>query len=347
MEKENRFLPNQFGVFLSLTKRHLLVFLKNVPSVIFTLMVPLTVFAVYVVFLRNIEISGIKDAIPSGLFDSVTETEKTEFLHGVYGIVDCWMISGVLSVSCITVALNSNYVLVRDKERGVAKDLISSPILPATITSAYIAFDIIITALTNIIVYFLCLIYLVCYGAYMISVLDFFAIIGIILLSSISAALTMFFICSFISSESVMSPIVAITSAAVGFLIGAYLPSGTGPVYIEYVTTFFPGTYSTGLLRNFFMSRPIEKLKANSLLQTTEGQAFVANIEDSFSLNLNFFGYEVKPVHMIIAIVLFLVLFAILCAIFGSRNYMNFLKKGRLIKKKKNTESEVQKNEAE
>ena len=325
MNKRN-YVPNQPKAFWSLTKRHLLVFLKNVPSVIFTLMVPLTVLAVYIVFLRPMEVAQIKQTLITNgiIYDTATEAGEL-FLHGVYGIADTWMISGVLSVSCITVSLNANVVLVRDKEREIAKDFISSPILPTTI----------VTFVTNLIVYFICLIYLACYGAYMITVLDFFAIIGVILYSSVSASLLMFFICSFISTESVMSPIVAIVSAAVGFLIGAFLPSGTGPVYIEYVTMFFPGTYSTGLFRNYFMRNPLVQLKQAPELSSEAGQKFVENLENQFSLNLNFFGHRVNPTVMSLVILLFIAVFAVLCCVFSSKNYMNFSRKISLKKKKK------------
>lgn len=339
--KNKNYVPNQPKAFWSLTKRHLLVFLKNVPSVIFTLMVPLTVLAVYIVFLRPMEIAQIKQTLNANgiIYDATTEAGKL-FLHGVYGIADTWMISGVLSVSCITVSLNANVVLVRDKEREIAKDFISSPILPTTIVSSYFLFNLIVTFVTNLIVYFICLIYLVCYGAYMITVVDFFAIIGIILFSSISASLLMFFICSFITTESVMSPIVAIVSAAVGFLIGAFLPSGTGPAYIEYVTMFFPGTYSTGLFRNYFMRNPLLQLKQSPELSSEAGQKFVENLENQFSLNLNFFGHRVNPAYMVLAILLAIVVFAVLCCVFSSKNYMNFSRKINLKKKKKVVDSQ-------
>lgn len=332
MEKK-KYVPNQPKALWSLTKRHLLVFLKNVPTVIFTLMVPLTVFAVYIVFLRPMEISGIKETL---INNNIINDANSDFLHKVYGIADSWMISGVLSVSCITVALNTNYILVRDKERGIAKDFISSPILPSVITLSYLIFNLIVTFVTNLLVYFICLIYLGCYGAYMITAADFFAIIGIILLSTVSACLLTFFICSFISSESLMSSVVAIASAAIGFLIGAYLPSGMTPVYIEYITMFFPGTYSTGLLRNWFMKTPLICLEQSSELSTETGKKLVEDLKNEFSLNLNFFGHDVTPGIMLLVVFGFIVVFAILCGVFASKNYMNFSKKIRLKKKKKN-----------
>ncbi len=332
MEKK-KFVPNQPKALWSLTKRHLLVFLKNVPTVIFTLMVPLTVFAVYIVFLRPMEISGIKETL---LNNGIISDSNSDFLHKVYGIADSWMISGVLSVSCITVALNTNYILVRDKERGIAKDFISSPILPSVISLSYLIFNLIVTFVTNLLVFFICLIYLGCYGAYMITVADFFAIVGIILLSTVSASLLTFFICSFISSESLMSSVVAIASAAIGFLIGAYLPSGMTPLYIEYVTMFFPGTYSTGLLRNWFMKTPLVCLEQSTELSTEQGKKLVEDLKNEFSLNLNFFGHNVNPSIMLLVVFGFIVVFAVLCGVFASKNYMNFSKKLKLKKKKKN-----------
>lgn len=334
--KQKQNVPNQSKAFWSLTKRHLLVFLKNVPTVIFTLMVPLTLFAVYILFLRPMEITQIEQALKANniVFDSTTEAGKV-FLHRVYGIADSWMISGVLSVGCITVALNTNYILVRDKERGIAKDFISSPILPATITLSYFVFNLIVTFITNLLVYFICLIYLVCYGAFMISAADFFAVIDVILLSSISASLLTFFICSFLSSESIMSSVVAIGSAAIGFLIGAYLPSGMTPLYIEFVTMFFPGTYSTGLLRNLLMRLPLLKLEQCEELSSEAGLKFVADLKSEFSLNLNFFGHTVNPTIMGLVIFGFIILFAVLCVVFASKNYMNFSKSVHLRKKKK------------
>ena len=259
--KRNESYSSQWRAFLSLVRRHFLVFLKDVPTRIFTLMVPLAIFAVYVVFLRPMEIDEIKNFRVTNVHGLTLERLKGEqrepLRHRIYGIADCWMISGVLAVSCITVSLNSNYIVVRDKERKISMDFVSSPILPRTISFSYRIFNWIVTFRINLIVYFICLIYLAAYGAYRISFVDFLAVIGVILLSSLSASALTYFICSFIQREAVRSPIVAIVSAGVGFLIGAYRPSNRGPKYINEITRFFPGTYSAGLLRNYFRTRPI------------------------------------------------------------------------------------------
>lgn len=322
-------------VFYSLTRRHLMVFFKNIPTVIFTLMVPLAVFAVYIIFLRTLETSTIKASLDSLIQNnassllSVGSSEYREILKKVYGIADCWMVAGVLAVSCITVSMNTNYIVVRDKESGITRDFTSSPIDYRIIIASYFTFNVIVTFLVNVLVYFLCLIVLGIYGAYMISFVDFLAILGVLLLSTISASLITFFICSFIRSESVMSPIVAIVSAAIGFLIGAYLPGNFGPKYIGYVTTFFPGTYSVGLLRNYFLSTPIALLYDDLKAYHLEG--LVTELSEQFSLNIDFFGHSIVPWHMVLVILAFIALFVALNLIFSSGNFF----KTSLLKKRK------------
>lgn len=333
--KKNTELKEQGYVFYSLTKRHLLVFFKNIPTVIFTLMVPLAVFVVYILFLRQIETNAIKQTLEQLISNSnstlvVGSKEYANVLKKVYGIADCWMVSGILAVSCITVSMNSNYIVVRDKELGMNRDFVSSPISSHILVASYFTFNVIVTFLVNLIVYLLCLMVLGIYGAYMISFVDFLAILGVLLLSTISASLITFFVCSFIRSESVMSPVVAIVSAAVGFLIGAYLPSGIlSSSTIDTITGFFPGTYSVGLLRNYFLSTPLAQLS-----KTLEGfglNGMLDELKSQFSLNIKFFGVEVQPFAMVLVLFGSIVVFGVLNLIFNNN------KKFTLINFKKNT----------
>lgn len=338
--KRNESYSSQWRAFLSLVRRHFLVFLKDVPTRIFTLMVPLAIFAVYVVFLRPMEIDEIKNFRVTNVHGLTLERlqgeQREPLRHRIYGIADCWMISGVLAVSCITVSLNSNYIVVRDKERKISMDFVSSPILPRTISFSYRIFNWIVTFRINLIVYFICLIYLAAYGAYRISFVDFLAVIGVILLSSLSASALTYFICSFIQREAVRSPIVAIVSAGVGFLIGAYRPSNRGPKYINEITRFFPGTYSSGLLRNYFRTRPIERLTAQFSQPGFEVfLPLVKELTNEFSLTLSFFGHSVSPFRMMWVIFIFTGIFLALDIVFSSRNALNFLTAKKKNKNKK------------
>ncbi len=337
---------HQLSAFWSLTCRHMLVFLKNIPTVIFTLMVPLAIFAVYILFLRPMETSQIKVSLES-LLPEVIENES--LLHQFYSLADSWMIAGVLAVSCITVSLNTNYILVKDKENGMNKDMVSSPIDSRIIVLSYFTFNFVVTFVTNLIVYCIAMIYLACYQIYMISALDFFATLGVMILSSISAALITHFICNFINSDAVMAPIVAIFSAAIGFLIGAYLPGDMMPSGIQSLTGFFPGTYSAGLFRNYMMSTPIEKLLSDPAL--TSHVEEIKQVVDSFNIHISeanevkvyidFFGMHVDTGVMTLVLLGAVLVFLILNLVISKKNNL-FRFNRKEAKKTASTEEKIE-----
>lgn len=316
---------HQLSAFWSLTCRHMLVFLKNIPTVIFTLMVPLAIFAIYILFLRPMETGQIKASLES-LLPEVIANES--LLHQFYSLADSWMIAGVLAVSCITVSLNTNYILVKDKENGINKDMVSSPIDSRVIVLSYFTFNFVVTFVMNFIVYCIAMVYLACYQLYMISVLDFFATVGVMLLSAISAALVTHFICNFINSDAVMAPIVAIFSAAIGFLIGAYLPGDMMPAGIQSLTGFFPGTYSAGLFRNYMMSTPIEKLLADPAMSSHVDE--IKEVVHSFNIDISatnevkvyidFFGIHVDTGVMTLVLLGAIVVFLVLNLVISKKN---------------------------
>ena len=324
----------QFRVFLTLTKRHILVFSKNWTTVLFTMMVPVVIFIVYIIFLRGMMIDGIQASLD--IFDQLTESQQAK----IYALADCWMMAGVLAVSCITVSLNTNYILVRDKERGANRDFISSPISSRIVMVSYFSFNTIVCFLVNFLVLCLCMIYLAAYGAFMIDFVDFLALVGIILLSTMNAAFLTFFVCNFVKTESTLSSIVAIASAAVGFVIGAYFPA-TG--IIQKITVFFPGTYSASLFRNYFMSGPlyhvlsmldslnIPEADIQEITNTLLTQFGLVLDSDPFSFMIDFFGMEVPVNIQAWVLAAFTGIFAVFNIAF---TYRNFMKAPKLKKKR-------------
>lgn len=306
---------NQFSAFMSLTVRHLKVFFKNIPTVIFTMMVPLTIFIVYLLFLRNIQIQEIRGYFEN--FDSLQRVTQQR----IFALADSWMISGVLGVSCITVSMNCQYIMVKDKENQLNRDMISSPINPNVIMMSYFFFNIIVTFLINLIVFFVSMVVLAVNNAYLISFLDFCALVGIILYSTVVASLFSFLVASFVNTEAVMSPLIATCCAGVGFLIGAYLPYNMMPEYINNLTAFFPGTYSVGLFRHFLMGPQVTQLMQDPALTESQRQILMSGLTEQFNIfggqgspiyvAVHFFGMNINPGYMNFVLFLFVVILLI------------------------------------
>jgi multidrug/hemolysin transport system permease protein len=82
----------------------------------------------YATFLGNI----YRDSFTSGLPEGVKFSESL-----IEGLVAGQLMSSILSVSCVTVAFCSNFLMVQDKANGVIKDLRITPVKTSTLSLSY------------------------------------------------------------------------------------------------------------------------------------------------------------------------------------------------------------------
>ena len=309
---------NNFLALGVLVKRNIKLYMKDKMTVFFSLLAPIIVLVLYILFLGDLQVQNIMATIG----DAVSETE-------VRALVNNWMISGVMGVSCVTVALNANIIMVRDRMSGNVNDIISSPVKRWVLYLSYIISCFIITFTICLIVLFLSIIYLACTGGLMMSFSDFLVILCVTAISVLSSAFFMVLICSFIKTTSALAALNGVFSTAIGFLIGAYLPFSMLPDYIQYIGCFIPGTYSASLFRNYFMGGVMEHLQGKIPPETLN------QLLGDYSINLNLFGKTISPGWMVFAILVSIVLFAALLAIFYSNKKTNFFAMGRKIKLRK------------
>lgn len=280
-------------IFLQLTKRHLLVFFRNKIRMFYTLMVPVIIFVVYIFFLREMELEMIWSSLPAGM-------ERTQELASYFGtLVDSWMLSGITALSVITVSLQTNNVLVEDKQSGVNRDFISSPIPQSLLIGSYFLFNFLVTAVICLIFLVICGLYLVCLGEFMLTFANVLTIFAVLLYITVATTLMTVFIASFVKKEATMSSIVAIFSTAVGFLIGAYMPFGMLPAgmqWVQNICVFIPGTHACSLLRYAFLDTPMRAFSAYVQGLGIEGSAAaVEGVFREFGYDLRFFGLTVTP----------------------------------------------------
>ncbi|MBD5100911.1 MAG: ABC transporter permease [Clostridiales bacterium] len=320
-------------IFFQLTKRHLLVFFGNKVRVMYTLLVPVIIFVVYIFFLRDLEMLTIQnELIKIGIADDA------KMWHYCQTLVDSWMISGIIGLSTITVALQANTIIVEDKQNGVNRDFASSPIHKNVLISSYFFYNFIVTALVCFVFFLICLIYLAVMGEFLITFANVMTVFAVMLYSTVSATLMTVFVCSFVKTEGTMMSIVAVFSTAVGFLIGAYMPLGMLPVWVQGICGFIPGTYSCALLRYGFMATPLNDLTAyvTGVLQIENAEELIGTLTSNFGYNLNFFGTTVSAQFQSLAIAIFIIAFLALNIGVGN-NLATVLGMGKKRKKKKNT----------
>lgn len=318
--QSTRFIRN-IDMFFQLVRRHMLVLFRNKIRMFFTVIAPLIIFAVYILFLRDLELDGVKSAILEintslGLTLNYADHAKT-----IETVVDSWMLSGIIAISTITVSLQTNNIIVNDKENGVNRDFVSSPVGKGVLIASYFLYNFIVTVIICFIFLMVCLIYLACLGELVISFGDFMQILGILLYSSVSSVLFTVFICSFIKRDATMGSVIMIFSTAVGFIMGAYMPLGMMPPWVSNICGFFPGTYTCSMLRYSFMATPLSVL-GGELAGVAGGSELVQSVVGDFGYNLEFFGASIEPGYQALALALFSLLLII----------VNIFSAGHLIK---------------
>ena len=303
-------------IFFQLTRRHLLVFFKNKVRVMYTLLVPVIIFAVYIFFLRELELSAVRNTLHD--LGIAADASLTKYLQT---LVDSWMLSGIAALSTITVSLQTNTVFVEDKQNGVNRDFVSSPINKNVLIGSYILFNFAVTLLICLVYLVICLVYLACMNEFFLGLVDFLQIFGILLYATVSSTLMTVFICSFIKTEGTMASLIAVFSTAVGFLIGAYMPLGMLPSGVQWVCAFIPGTYACSLLRYSFMATPLAELThyVVGVMQLEGGETLIAELTGTFGYQLEFFHVQVDVGFQAVALAVFILFFLVLNIFSGKR----------------------------
>ena len=311
-ERKTRYID----IFFQLTKRHLMVFFKNKVRLMYTLLVPVIIFAVYLLFLRDLELGMVANILSEETINITAATVgKANFdeLNRLIGtLVDSWMLSSIIGISTVTVALQTNTVIVEDKQNGVNRDFASSPIHRNVLIASYFFYNFLVSALICFVFWIICLIYLACAGEFAIGFGSVLLSLVVMFFATVVSTLMTVFICSFVKSEGTMMSIVAIFSTAVGFLIGAYMPLGMLPDWVQWLCAFIPGTYACSLLRYAFMATPMSRIAtfAGTLglnpetLETLETTLF-----HQFGYHLDFFGIAVDPPFQALALAVYILLF--------------------------------------
>ena len=143
-------LRNDVGITAALAVRGIKIFLADKMGVFFSLLAPIIILMLYLLFLGDIQIDALKAQL-----EGIPYEEKT-----VSAIVDGW-------ISCITVTFTSQNVLVKDRENGTLADFLAAPVKRGAIAASYMIFNIIVSAIICLAVLCLAFIYLAITGWYL------------------------------------------------------------------------------------------------------------------------------------------------------------------------------------
>ena len=284
---------------LSLTKRNIKVFLRDKTGVFFSLLSPLLVLLLFILFLGDLQIDSIKSTLNNaGVANLFSDSFSKNVAYN-------WLIAGVLGVSCITVSFSCLAVIIMDREKGIENDYKASPVSNIKVYISYILGVFLSTLIIMLIVSFAGLIFLACTNSLNVKFVDYLILYGSIILGCFNASLFAYALTSFIKTTGAHGAFTGLICAVSGFLIGAYMPTSSFPKPIQYVCSLIPGSHSAGLARVGLLNNYI--VDAGSKSKEVE-----SSLNEYFSMKLNLFGSSIDKTGMFVFLIVSTIVFLII-----------------------------------
>lgn len=301
-----------------LTKRNIMVYLRDRATVFFSFLAPLIVFFLYLFFLRNLQFESVVSQ-----FEAIGEW-FTYDTQKAYLFVDGWAISGMLGAGSLTVCLGAMITMVQDKAKKISDDFAVSPVKGYQLAASYfIAFAVVSFVMMSL-VFSIGLIYLAASGGWTPDAAGIFSVFGILLFSAIVNAAIMMFLVSFIRSEGAFSGLNIVIGSVFGFVIGAYMPLSSFPSGLQTFGALFPATNVTALLRQILMG-PIAADLSGGIGELENG------LMEGMGGYLRFGDHLIPYYGMFLVILIAFLMFGVLNVLRfskrGKRNTLNFVSK--------------------
>ena len=297
--------------FAGLTKRNLLIYFKDIQSVIFSLLTSIIVFVLYLLFLKGTFVDAIHSSM-RGL-EAIVEASDVEMLAN--GI----LLVGILGTAMITVPFNCLSTIIKDRENKIDYDISATPInrwqiilsyFLASAISAFIMSEIILTA---------GLIILSNMGNLYLTVNLALAAYGVVLLGAVSATAFFMIVVLFFKSSSASGAFFGMLSAAAGFVIGAYIPISQFSDGVQTFCNLFPASHVTILFRNILLNGVLDAIDVR--VGGIDNGMFVSGIRECFTFEAKLFGNAFGLTNTISYIVGITVICVIIMTVIYTKNY--------------------------
>jgi len=300
--------------FLGLTKRNMLVFFTDKGTLFFSMLTPMIILLLYILFLKNSLLESLQDAA-TGLENFITTKDMSQFVNGL-------LLTGIISSALITIPYNALEIIVRDREDRVDLDMLSTPVKRFEIILSYFCAAVISAFMQTMVVLAVGIGILSMSGDMYLTALDIVKLVGAVFLGTVSSTSVFMVVMMFFKSMGTCGAFMGILSAVSGFVIGAYMPLSQFNKGIQNVCNLVPATGITVLIRNYLTGGILRHM--DECIGGVDGGAFMKAMLDVFSYNTVVGGeiwtLNLTWIYVIISTVIFIgVLRVVYPAVFGRK----------------------------
>ncbi len=300
--------------FMGLTKRNMLVFFTDKGTLFFSMLTPMIILLLYILFLKNNLLSSLQDAA-TGLGSLISANDMDQFVNSL-------LLTGIISSALITIPYNALEIMVRDREDRVDLDMLSTPVKRFEIILSYFCASVVSAFMQTMIVLTFGITVLSMMGDMYLAAGDVAKLVLSVLLGTISSTAVFMVVMMIFKSMGTCGAFMGILSAISGFVIGAYMPLSQFSRSIQNVCNLVPATGITVLIRNYLTGGILRHM--NECIGGLDGGAFMEAMLDVFSYNTVVGGeiwtLNLTWIYVIISTVIFLgVVRVVYPAVYGRR----------------------------
>jgi len=250
--------------------RNVKIFFRDRTAVIFSMFAALIVIALYFLFIGE------------------SLTSEYSYLPNARTIIDSWAMGGLMGVVPVTTTLAALGIMIQDRITGAVRDFTVSPMKRYEIVGGYVLSTFIISTTLSLLSLGLAEAYIVSGGGPLLTGIQFASIIGVLLLSVLSASAVMLVVALFLHSNNAYSAVSTVVGTLIGFIVGAFIPLGFLPSAVASFTKIIPATHSASLFRQIFMEKPMESMAG---MPPEE----ILDFEFKMGIKLGFGGEPISP----------------------------------------------------
>jgi multidrug/hemolysin transport system permease protein len=233
---------------LVLIRRNITVFLRDRLTVSFTVMSPVILLLLFVVFFRQTTAVTIKMGFPHAP------------MADTYGLCDAWLFGSVVTLATFSCSLGMLASFVEDRGSGRFSDYLVSPVARWQLAVGYIAASFIVTVVVSTVLMLVGPLWATISGYAVMSPVEILQAIGAIAMGSLFYACFNVFFVTFLSSLGGLGGYSILTGVTTGFLSYCYVPPATLSSGIQNVVSSMPFAQSAALIREPVMQPAIERL---------------------------------------------------------------------------------------
>ncbi|UCR88458.1 ABC transporter permease [Mycetocola spongiae] len=276
-----------------LAMRNLRLFFRDRTQVFFSLLSALILIALYALFLGNLQVLNLREAVPGASDEQIS------------AFVNSWVFAGIIMITSLTTGLAAIGIFVEDRSTGRFRDFLVSPIRRSHLILGYLIASFVVALVMTIFVAIVGQVYLAIRGEPLMNAVQALTLLGYIALSAAAFSALSSFIVTFIRSNGAFSALSTIVGTVVGFLAGAYIPAGTLPSGVVNVMNALPFAQSAALMR--------QPLTANALEDLADGHSeAITELSEFYGISLSVGDFDLNN-GMILGIMAGIFVVFVLC----------------------------------